>query len=113
MRKSLAMWVAGLHGLHVVFSAIGKRAGSTAWTWKGRGEGEVRVESGRGRTPRQNKVEGVITAVNVTTGQVAIRMRNGVTVVVVATATTKIERNDLAFELSGIPARRPWSGAVR
>ncbi len=69
---------------------------------RGRGEGEVRVASGRDRAPRQNKVEGVVLAVNVSTGQVSIRQRNGVTVVVVATAATKVERNDLHATLGAI-----------
>lgn len=70
---------------------------------RGRGEGEIRVASGGGGSrSRANKVEGLVIAVNVATGQVAIRMRNGVVVVVVATAATKIERNDLHVSLSAI-----------
>lgn len=70
---------------------------------RGRGEGEIRGQSGGGgSTVRANKVEGLVTAVNPVTGQVAIRMRNGVTVVVVANAATKIERNDRRVLLSAI-----------
>lgn len=100
MRKSLAMLVAVCMGCMSVSALSAKESEARRGRGRGRGEGEVRVESERGRTPRQNKVEGVITAVNVTTGQVAIRMRNGVTVVVVATAATKIERNDLHASLA-------------
>lgn len=69
---------------------------------RGRGEGEVRTSSGGGRTARQNKVQGTVIAVNWTTGQVSIRARNGNVVVVVATAATKIERNDLHASLTAI-----------
>lgn len=71
----------------------------------GRSNGGITVMDrgrGGGSNVRLNKVEGLVTAVNVATGQVAIRARNGVTVVVVAVATTKIERNDRHVPLSVI-----------
>lgn len=99
MRKALiaAMLLSLVSGSAILAKEKEARKG------RGRGEGEIRGDSGRGgSTVRANKVEGLVTAVNPVTGQVAIRMRNGVTVVVVANAATKIERNDRRVLLSAI-----------
>lgn len=55
---------------------------------------------GGGQPAGTIKVEGVITGVNLATGQVAITMRNGVVAVVVAGPTTKLERNGVRVPLS-------------
>ena len=50
--------------------------------------------SGTSNAPANSKIEGSITAIDVATNSVTIRVQNGTSFIVRAVATTKIERND-------------------
>lgn len=54
---------------------------------------------GGGGGQQQLKAQGIIVGVNPVTGQVAIALRNGQTIFVVAGPTTKIERNGVRVSL--------------
>lgn len=100
MQKRIALFMTIVMGLVSIVSVSAKEPERRKG--RGRGEGEVRSASGRGRAPQQNKVQGTVLAVNLSTGQVTIRGRNGSPVIVTATAATKIERNGLHVSLTAI-----------
>jgi RTX calcium-binding nonapeptide repeat (4 copies) len=58
--------------------------------------------TGSGSSLQNNKVEGIITAIDLSSGQVTIRTRIGENIVVKATSATKIERNDAHVPLSDL-----------